>query len=175
MALRLDDKKAIVEELVEIAGRSVSIIAAEYRGLKVSELTQLRGNARKIGVVLRVYRNTLAYRAVEGTRFVCLQKALVGPIILIFSQDEPAAAARLVRDFVKTHPHLEVKAIAIEGRLLGADQLKAVASMPSREEALAQLMSVMQGPVVKLVRTLSETYAQLVRVVAAIGDKKRAA
>lgn len=173
MALRLEEKKAIVAELAEVASRSVSVIAAEYRGLTVAELTDLRVQARKSGAKVRVYRNTLARKAVEGTHFKPLQSALVGPMILMFSQDEPAAAARMARDFAKAHANFVVRALVLEGRLLAAEQLKAVASMPSREEALAQLMSVMQGPVVKLVRTLSETYAQFVRVVAAVGDKKK--
>jgi large subunit ribosomal protein L10 len=175
VALRIEDKKAIVNEITDIANRSVSVIAAEYRGLTVAEMTRLRTNARKSGVVLRVYRNTLVRRAVEGTNFVSLQKSLVGPIVLMFSQDEPSAAARMVRDFAKENNKFEVRALVIDGRLLGPDQLKAVASLPSRNEALAQVMSVMKAPIVKLARTLSETYAQLVRVVAAVADKKRVA
>lgn len=175
MTLRIDDKKAIVEELSEVASRSVSVIAAQYRGLTVGQMTKLRSQARKTGAVVKIYRNTLARRAIKGTRFECLQDALVGPMILLFSQDEPAAAARMARDFAKDHNHFVVQALVLEGRLLAAEQLKAVASMPSREEALAQLMMVMKGPVVKLARTLSETYAQLVRAVSAVGDKKRAA
>lgn len=175
MTLRIDDKKAIVAELAEVASRSVSVIAAEYRGLTVGQMTKLRSNARKSGAVVKIYRNTLARRAIEGTRFECLQNALVGPMILVFSQDEPAAAARMARDFAKDHQNFVVQALVLEGRLLGADQLKAVASMPSREEALAQLMMVMKEPVVKLARTLTETYAQLVRAVSAVADKKRVA
>lgn len=175
MTLRLEEKKAIVAELAGVAERSVSVIAAEYRGLTVSQMTKLRSNARKSGVTMRIYRNTLARRAVEGTDFACLREALVGPLVLMFSQDEPAAAARIVRDFIKEAPAFEVKALVLSGRLLAADQLKAVASLPSRDEALAQVMSVMQAPVVKFVRTLSETYAQAVRVIAAVADKKRAA
>jgi large subunit ribosomal protein L10 len=175
VTLRIDDKKAIVEELAEVAARSVSVIAAEYRGLTVGQMTQLRGNARKAGSVVKIYRNTLARRAIQGTRFECLQNALVGPIILVFSKDEPAAAARMARDFAKDNPNFVVQALVLEGRLLAADQIKAVASMPSRDEALAQMMTVMKAPVVKLARTLSETYAQLVRAVSAVADKKRAA
>ena len=172
MALRLDDKKAIVAELTEVASRSVSVIAAEYRGLTVAQMTNLRNKARKSGAKVRVYRNTLARKAIEGTQFKCLQDTLVGPMILLFSQDEPAAAARMARDFAKDHSNFVVSALVLEGRLLPGDQLKSVANLPSRDEALAQLLSVMQGPIVKLARTLSETYAQLVRVVAAVGDKK---
>jgi large subunit ribosomal protein L10 len=171
--LNIEEKKAIVAELAEVASRSVSVIAAEYCGLTVSEMTALRTDARKSGIKVKIYPNTLARKAVEGTRFQCLQSALVGPILLLFSQDEPASAARMVRDYVKEHEKFIVKALVLEGRLLAPDQLKAVASMPSRHEALAQLMTVMKGPVVKLARTLTETYAQLVRVMAAVADKKR--
>ncbi len=175
MALNIEEKKASVGKITDIANRSVSVIAAEYRGLTVAQMTQLRVNARKHGIVLGVYRNTLARRAVEGTKFVSLQKALVGPIVLMFSQDEPSMAAKLARDFAKDNDKFVIRALVLEGHLLGPDQLKAVASLPSRNEALAQLMSVMQGPVVKLARTMSETYAQLVRAVAAVADKKRSA
>lgn len=160
MTLRIDDKKAIVAELAEVLSRSGAAIAAEYRGLTVAQMTKLRASARQSGVTVRVYRNTLARKAVTGTRFECLQNALVGPTILMFSRDEPAAAARLVRDFAKEYEKFVVRALVLEGRLLAADQLKAVASLPSRNEAIAQLMSVMNAPVVKLARTLMETYAQ---------------
>lgn len=173
MTLRIDDKKAIVSELAEIVANSGSAIAAEYRGLTVGQMTKLRSTARKSGIVVRVYRNTLARKAVAGTRFECLQEALVGPTILMFSRDEPATAAKMVRDFAKNNEKFIIKALVLEGKLLGADQLKAVASLPTRNEAIAQLMSVMNAPVGKLARTLVETYAQLVRVVSAVADKKR--
>ena len=175
MVLKLDDKKAIVAELAGVVEQSVSAIAADYRGLTVSEMTELRSTARKAGIVMRVYRNTLARRAVKETTFACLTDALVGPIVLFFSQDEPGAAARLLRDFVKAHEALEVKALVLDGQLLGPDQLKAVASLPSREEALASLLSVMNAPVTKFVRTLAEPYAQMVRVMGQVRDKKQAA
>jgi large subunit ribosomal protein L10 len=173
VTLKIDDKKAIVAELAEVVAQSGSAIAAEYRGLTVAQMTKLRATARQSGIVTRVYRNTLARKAVAGTRFESLQSALVGPTILLFSRDEPATAARLVRDFAKDHDKFVVRALVLEGKLLGADQLKAVASLPSRNEAIAQLMSVMNAPVVKLARTLMETYAQLVRAVSAVADKKR--
>lgn len=175
MAIKLSDKKAIVAELAEIANNSVSAIAADYRGLTVTEITELRASARKAGVHMRVYRNTLARRAVEGTAFACLTDALVGPIVLLFSQDEPGVAARLLRDYIKAHEQLEVRALALDGKLLGPEQLKSVASLPSRDEAIAQLMSVMKAPVTKFVRTLREPYAQIVRVMAAVRDQKKAA
>lgn len=174
MALNLEAKKAIVEELSVVVAKSVSAVAADYRGLTVGEMTNLRKQARNKGLYMRVVRNTLARRAVEGTDYACLTDALVGPIILLFSQDEPGAGARLMRDFMKDHARLEVKALALDGGLLGPDQLKAVADLPSRDEALAQLMSVMKAPVTKFVRTMAEPYASAVRVMGQIRDQKQA-
>ncbi len=173
MALKLDGKKAIVAELTGMADKSISVIAADYCGLTVSEMTELRVNARKAGVFMRIYRNTLARRAVEETAFACLSDSLIGPIVLFFSQDEPGAAAKLLRDFMKVHENLEVRALAMDSQLFGPDSLKDFAALPSRDEALTQLVSVLDAPVTKFVRTLAETYAQLVRVIAAVGDKKK--
>ncbi len=175
MALNLEQKKEIVSELAEVAKNSISAIAADYRGLTVSEMTDLRAGAREKGIKLRVYRNTLARLALKDTSFECLKPALSGPIVLLFSQDEPGAAARLIRDFAKKNDQLEVRGLAIDGQFLEADQLKAVASLPSRDEAIAQLMSVMQAPVTKFVRTLNEPVAQFVRVMGQIRDQKEAA
>lgn len=175
MSLNLEDKKAIVAELTQLASTSLSCVAADYRGLTVSQLTALRADARKAGVAMRVYRNTLARRAVKETSFACLNDALVGPLVLLFAREEPGAAAKLVRDFIKDNEKLEVRALALDGRLLGPDQLKAVASLPSRDEAIAQLMSVMKAPITKFVRTVKEPYAQVVRVMAAVRDQKKEA
>ena len=174
MPLKPEDKKAIVAELAEVTGTAVSAVAADYRGLTVSEMTMLRRNARNVGVKMRVYRNTLARRAVEGTEFACLKEVLVGPIVLLFSIEEPGAAARILRDFMKAHKALEVRALALGGALLAANQLEAVASLPSREEALTKLVSMIQAPVTQFVRTLKEPVAQLVRVMAAVRDQKQA-
>jgi large subunit ribosomal protein L10 len=124
---------------------------------------------------MRVYRNTLARRAVEGTQFACMVEALTGPLVLFFSLEEPSAAARLIRDFIKSNQKLEVKALAIDGELLAADQLKSMADLPSRDEAIALLMSVMQAPTTKFVRTLNEPVAQFARVMGQIRDQKQAA
>lgn len=175
MALRLEDKKVIVAEVSEVASRSLSALAAYYRGLTVTQLNQLRATARKNNVYMRVVPNTLACRALENTEFQCLEEALVGPIVLLFSLDDPGAAARLVRDFVKAHEKFEVRALALGGKLLPAQQLNAVAQLPTRDQAISMLMSVMKAPVTKLVRTLAEPYAMLVRVVAAVRDQKQAA
>jgi large subunit ribosomal protein L10 len=124
---------------------------------------------------MRVVRNTLARRALEGTQFACMQQELVGPLVLAFSQKEPGAAARLIKDFVKENEKLKVKALAIEGQLLPAEGLIKLASLPTREEAIAQLMSVMKAPITKLVRTMAEPHAKLVRTIAVIRDAKQAA
>ena len=174
MVLRLEDKKAIVAEVAEVAGRSLSAVAAEYRGLTVSELTELRSNARKVGVYMRVVRNTLARRALEGTEFSCMQEILVGPLVLAFSQEDPGAAARLIRDFAKEHEKLVVRALSIGGKLLSPKDIGVLANLPTREQALATLMSVMIAPITQFVRTLAEPHAKFVRTVAAVRDKKQA-
>lgn len=173
MALNLEGKKAIVDEVSQVAKTAVSALAANYRGLTVSEMTQLRVNARKSGVYLRVVRNTLARRAVKGTEFECLDEHLTGPLILAFSKSEPGAAAKLFSEFSKKSDKFEVRLIALGGKLLDAKKLDAVASLPSKEEAISRLMSVMQAPIAKFVRTLAEPQAKLVRTFAAIRDKKQ--
>lgn len=175
MALRLEDKKVIVAEVAEVAKSAYSAVAAEYRGLSVAEMTELRSRARANGVYLRVVRNTLARRAVEGTDFACMQGILVGPLVLAFSRDEPGAAARVIRDFVKDHKKLEVKAVAISGRLLPASELETLAKMPTYEQAISSLMSVMKAPISKFVRTLAEPHAKLVRTIDAVRKQKEAA
>jgi len=175
VALNLETKKIIVEELSNVVGHAVSAVVADYRGLTVSEMTELRKQARSQGIYLRIIRNTLARRAMKDTPYACLNEVLVGPIALMFCQDDPGAAARLVRDFIKDHGKLEVRALALNGQLLKADQLKTVASLPSRDQALAQLASVIKAPVTKFVRTVAEPYAQIVRVMAQIRDQKQAA
>jgi len=173
VALRLDDKKAIVAEVAEVANKSVSAIAAEYRGLTVTEMNQLREKAREFGLYLRVVRNTLAKRAIENTEFSCLSDALVGPLVLAFSEDEPGTPARLFRDYSKQFEHLNVKAIAINGELIDASRLEAVAKLPTKEEAISQLMAAMQAPVTQFVRTVAEPTSKLARTFAAFRDKKQ--
>jgi len=173
--LNLEQKKAIVAEVADVATNAQAAIAAEYRGLSVTEMTELRANARKEGVYLRVVRNTLARRAVEGTDYACLQEVLVGPIVLAFSGEDPASAARLIRDFTKEHEQLVVKAVALGGRLMDAAELIRLADMPTREQAIAMLMGVMQAPTTKFVRTLAEPANKLARVLAAVRDQKQAA
>ena len=175
MALRLDDKKAIVAEVAEIAKHATSVVAANYSGLTVAQLTALRKSARSSGVYMRVVRNTLARRAFEGTQFACMDPALVGPLVLAFSKEEPSAAARLIKDFAKKFEKLEVKALSIDGALLPGSDLNRLASLPTRNEAISLLMAVMKAPIEKFVRTLVEPHSKLVRTVAAIRDKKQQA
>lgn len=176
MVLKLDDKKAIVAELAEVAAESISAVAADYRGLTVSEMTQLRVQSRQRNVKMRVYRNTLARRAFQDTRFAGLNDALTGPIVLFFGKDEPGAPARLINEFIKksTNEKLMVRALALDGKVFGPEQLSVVASLPSRDEAIATLMAVMKAPITKFVRTVREPVAQAVRVVAAVRDQKKA-
>lgn len=175
MPLRLNDKKAIVAEVAQVANETLSAVVADYRGLTVSEMNELRARARSEGVYLRVVRNTLAKRAFEGTQYECLVEALTGPVMLALSQEDPGSAARLLKEFSKEHTALEVKALSIEGKMLPAEQIDALAELPNREQALAMLLSVMKAPVTKMVRTLAEPHAQLVRAVAAVKDQKEQA
>lgn len=175
MVLRLEDKKTIVDEVAGVAKQAISLVAAEYSGLTVSQLTKLRRSARDNGVYLRVVRNTLARRALEGTQFACMQEALIGPLLLAFSKEDPGAAARLVRDFAKDNEKLKVKALAIDSQLLPASGLNKLADLPTRDQAIAQLMSLMLAPVTQFVRTLAEPHAKLVRTIAAIRDQKQSA
>lgn len=175
MVLRLNDKKQIVDEIAVIANETLSAITAEYIGLTVAEMTELRANAREKGVTLRVVRNTLARRAVAGTQYENLTDSLTGPVILAFSKEAPGAAARLMRDFSKDHEQLKVTAISLNGQLIDAKQINAVANLPTHDEAISKLMAVMKAPIEKLARTLAEPHAKLVRVIAAVRDKKQAA
>ncbi|MDO9267751.1 MAG: 50S ribosomal protein L10 [Methylobacter sp.] len=164
MALNLDSKKAVVEEVAVFAAKAHSAIAAEYRGLTVTELTELRKTARETGVYLRVVKNTLAKRAVAGTEFECMQSGLVGPLLIAFSMEDPGSAARLISNFAKTHDKLIAKIVAIGGQSFGGSELARLASLPTRDQGIGLLMSVMRAPTEKFVRTL-----------AAIRDQKEAA
>ena len=175
MALNLADKQAIVKEVADVASTAISLVAANYRGLTVSQMTDLRFKARDAGVYLRVVRNTLARRAFDNTEFSCVNEQLTGPLVLVFSQTEPGSAARLVRDFAKDHEALETKFLSIGGELLEARQLDAVAKLPTKDEALSKLLSVMQAPIAKLVATIQEPHAKMVRVFAAVKNSKEAA
>jgi large subunit ribosomal protein L10 len=175
VALGLEDKKAIVAEVNETASSALSLVIADARGCTVDEMTGLRKSARENSIQLRVVRNTLAKRAIEGTEYECVTDTLVGPSILGFSMEDPGAAARLFKDFAKENDAFEVKALAVGGRLLGAEQLDVLAKLPTREQALSMLMSVMQAPASKLVQTMHAVPSKLVRTLAAVRDQKEQA
>ena len=175
MALTRQQKESIIAEVAEVAATAHSAVAAEYRKLTVEALTGLRAKARGNGVFLKVVKNTLARRAVAGTSFECMQEGLVGPMLLAFSREDPGSAARLLKDFTRDNEALKVKLVSVGGRLMGPEDLDRLASLPTREEALARLMATMKAPIQKFVRTLAEPHAKLVRTVAAIRDQKQAA
>jgi large subunit ribosomal protein L10 len=175
MPLRLEDKKALVAEVNAVAADALSAIAAEYRGLTVAQLTELRVKARQEGVYLRVVKNTLARLAMEGTEFECLSAVLQGPLILAFSQEDPGAAARVVKDFAKGNEALVTKGVAIGGDLYPASDLNRLASLPTLDQARGQLLGLLLAPMSTLVRTIAEPPAMLARVLAAHKDQQQAA
>jgi len=175
VAIGLEDKKAIVAEVNEAAGGALSAVLADYRGVTATDMTILRKQARENGVYLRVVRNTLTKLAVGGTDFECIKEALVGPTILAFSMEDPGAAARLLKDFAKENKEFEIKALAVGGELLGAEQIDRLAKLPTRDQALGMLASVIQAPITKLVRTFNEVPSKVTRVVAAVRDQKKEA
>ena len=154
MTLKLEDKKEIVAEVNQVASGAFSAVVANYRGLTVGQLTKLREKARDQQVYVRVVRNTLARRAVEGTSFACLNDDLVGPTIigLSLSENDMGAAARLFKDFAKDNQKMEVMALALNGQRYDAKQIDVIASLPNREGALTMLASVLQAPVSKFGR-----------------------
>ena len=175
MALSFAEKEAIVSEVAEVAASAYSAVTAEYIGLSAEEMTELRAKARSGGVYLRVVKNTLARRAVNGTDYECLQDTLSGPLLMAFSQEDPGAAARVLKDFAKENDKLVIKALSVSGQLLAASELDRLASLPTKEQAISMLMSVMKAPVTKLARTLNEVPGKLVRTVATVRDAKQAA
>lgn len=174
MALQLEQKQAIVAEVNEVAGNALSAVVADHRGVSVAEMTDLRRRARESGVTLRVVRNTLLKRAVAGTDYECLADVATGPTMLAFSNDDPGSAARLLKQAVREIEELDVKAVSIGGQLFAAHDIDRVATLPTRDEAIAMLMSVMQAPVAKFVRTLIEVPGKLTRTMAAVRDSKEA-
>lgn len=175
MALNLEQKKAIVAEVAEVASGAYSAIAAEYRGLTVGQMTELRARARNSGVYVRVIKNSLARRAMEGTDFACMAEGMTGPLVMAFSQEDPGAAARVIKDFAKENDKLVVKLVAIGGKLLAPSDIDTLAKMPTYEQAISMLMGTMKAPIQKFVTTLNEVPGKLVRTVAAIRDAKEAA
>jgi large subunit ribosomal protein L10 len=175
MALNLEDKKALVAEVAEVAAHAHSVVAAEYRGLTVGQMTELRARARKSGVYVRVVKNTLARKALAGTTFESVGPKLRGPLVLAFSKDDPGAAARVVKDFAKANDKLVATLVSLGGQVMPAAELERVASLPTREQALAMLMGVLKAPIQKLVGTLAAPGSKLARTLAAVRDQKQPA
>jgi large subunit ribosomal protein L10 len=172
MALNLDGKKALVAEVAEVAASSQSVVAAEYRGLTVVKMTELRAKARLQGVYMRVVKNTLARKAIAGTAFENIGPVLKGPLVLAFSKDDPGAAARVIKAFAKDNDKLVARAVSLGGQLLPGAALDQVASLPTREQALSQLLGVLKAPMQKLVGTLAATPSKLVRTLDAVRATK---
>jgi len=175
MPLNLEDKKALVQEVSAVAAKAQSVVAAEYRGITVSQMTELRAKARGQGVYMRIVKNTLARKALAGTSFESIGPKLKGPLVLAFSKDDPGAAARVVKDFAKTNDKLVPTLVSLGGQLLSGKDLEKVASLPTRDQALSQLLGLLKAPIEKLVRTLAEPQVKLVRTIAAVRDQKQAA
>jgi large subunit ribosomal protein L10 len=175
MTQKLEDKQVLVAEVNAVAANAQSVVAAEYRGLSVTQMTELRAKARAAGVYVRVVKNTLARKAVAGTPFECIGDSLKGPLVLAFANSDPGAAARVVKTFAKDHDKLVARVVAMGGQLLSPKDLDRVASLPTKEQALAQLMGLLKAPISKLVRTLAEPQAKLVRTIAAVREQKEAA
>ena len=175
MPLNLEDKKALVTEVSAIAAKAQSVVAAENRGITVGQMTELRAKARSQGVYMRVVKNTLARKALAGTSFEVIGPKLKGPLVLAFSKNDPGAAARVVKDFAKANEKLVPTLVSIGGQVLSGKDLEKVASLPTREQALSQLLGLLKAPIEKLARTLAEPQAKLVRTIAAVRDQKQAA
>src|SRR5712675_2818356 len=173
MALNLEDKKALVAEVAEVAARAHSVVAAEYRGLTVGQMTELRAKARRQGVYMRVVKNTLARKALAGTSFESVGPKLKGPLVLAFSRDDPGAAARVVKDFAKTNEKLVATLVSIGGQVLPGTDLDRVASLPTREQALSMLLGALKAPMQKLASLLNEPPAKLARTLAALVEYKK--
>ena len=174
MPFPLARKQEIVAEVNAEVREAVSAATADYRGLTVSEMTTMRADARSSGVYMRVIRNTLARRAVEGTAHECMKETFSGPTLIALSRDDPGAAARLLKKYVDEFRTLEVTALSVDGELLEAGQLNRIASLPTLDEARAQLMRMLLAPLDALARTLNEVPGGLVRAVAAVRDARQA-
>ncbi len=175
MPLNLEDKKALVTEMSAVAAHAQSVVAAEYRGLSVGQMTELRSKARASGVYMRVVKNTLARKAVAGTSFEPIGPKLKGPLVLAFSKDDPGAAARVVKAFAKDNDKLVATLVSLGGQVLPGTELDKVASLPTREQALSQLLGVLKAPIEKFVRTLAAPQTKLVRTLVALRDLKTSA
>ena len=175
MPLNLAQKKELVAELAEVAAKAHSLVAAEYAGLTVEQLTELRKKARTSGVFLKVAKNTLVRRAVDGTEYECTKEQLTGPLLYAFSTEDPGAAGRLVKEYVKANDALKPKLVAVGGKAYPGSHVDVLASLPTRDQALSMLLSVLVQPATMLVRLHSEPAAQIARVTNAVGQQKQAA
>jgi large subunit ribosomal protein L10 len=172
MALNLEDKKTLVAEVAGIAATAQSVVAAEYRGLTVGQMTDLRAKARGAGVYVRVVKNTLARKALAGTMFESVGPKLKGPLVLAFSKDDPGAAARVVKDFAKANEKLVATLVSLGGQVLPGKDLDKVASLPTRAQALSMLLGVIKSPMQKLASLLAAPPSKLARTLAAYRDQK---
>lgn len=175
MPLPIAQKERVVAEVSAAARDAISLVVADSRGIDVQAMTGLRRRAREQRVVVRVVKNTLAKRAIAGTDFECVGEALSGPSLLGFGMEEPAAPARLFKDFAKENDAFEVRALSFDGKLLGADKLDALAALPTRDEALSRLMATMLAPIEALARVINQAPTKLTLAFAAVRDHKRAA
>ncbi len=173
MPLTLEQKQNVVSEVNQVAAQAHSVIAAEYRGLTVGEMTELRVKARESNVQMRVVKNSLARRAFDGTDYACMNDALEGQMVYAFSMEEPGGAARVIKDYAKDNEKLVVKLVAFGGQLLDPAESKRLASMPTYDQAISMLMAVMKAPLDKFARTLNEVPGKLTRTVAAVRDQKQ--
>jgi large subunit ribosomal protein L10 len=174
VGLSLEEKRAVVEEVAAQVAAAKAIVLAEYRGLEVGNMTELRRQARRSGVYLRVLKNTLARRAVKDTPFAGLADKMVGPLLYGISSD-PVATAKVMNEFAKGNEKFVIKAGAMPNAVISAKEVAALASLPSREELLAKLMGTMQAPIAQFVRTLNEVPSKFVRALAAVRDAKEKA
>lgn len=175
MALNLAQKKEVVAELANVADSAHSLIAADYTGISVDKFTELRKQARENGVVLRVAKNNLVKRAVQGTDYEATADHLVGPLLYAFSMEDPGAAGRLVKEFAKENPQLEARLVAIGGEVHPASHVDVLASLPTRDEALAMLARVLAEPATQMARVMAEPASQATRVVKRVGEQSEAA
>ncbi|MEC7885179.1 MAG: 50S ribosomal protein L10 [Pseudomonadota bacterium] len=162
MALSIDQKKQVVNEVSEVASSALSAVAAEYRGLSVEQLSSLRAKAREMDVYVKVVKNTLAKKAIKNTSFECMEDSLKGPIILAFSKESPGAAAKLLNDFSKDNSMLKPISLSVNGELLEITSIEKIAKLPTKDEAISILMSLMKMPIEKFVRTLAAPNTKLV-------------
>ena len=171
MGLNLEQKQAVVAEVSTRLALAQAVIVAEYRGLDVGRVTQLRAKAKKSGMYLRVLKNTLARRAVKGTPFEKLIDKMVGPLMYGIATD-PVAGAKVLSEFARENEHFVIRGGAMPNTLMSDKDVKALALLPSREELLAKLLGTMQAPIAKLARTLNEVLGKFVRTLAALRDAK---